>query len=125
MIHPVLRLATLLGLGTLGLAGASATQSPEGFTCGIAADRNGGMLQVQGALVSPIAVSGEYRFSLRSSGGGGSSSISQGGAFTAAAGQQTTLGRVTLNADAGYQVEFTVSAAGKTFDCSQELVRQL
>jgi hypothetical protein len=125
MIHPVLKLATLLGLGALGLAGASATQAPEDFACGIAADRNGGMLQIEGALVSPIAVNGEYRFSLRSSGGGGSTNISQGGAFTAAAGQQTTLGRVTLNANAAYQVEFTVSAAGKTFDCSQALVRQL
>ncbi len=125
MIHPVLRLATLLGLGALGLAGASATPSPEGFACGIAADRDGGMLQVEGALVSPIAINGEYRFSLRSSGSGGSTNVSQGGPFAAAAGQQTTLGRVTLNANAAYQVEFSVSAAGKTFDCSQELVRQL
>ena len=125
MFKPVLTLATLLGLGTLTLAGAGATPSPEGFSCGVASERQQGLLRVEGRLTSSDELSGDYRFTLQSKSGGGSSSISQGGGFTAPAGKETTLGSVTLNADASYQLSFTVSANGKSYDCSGDLPRRL
>ena len=47
MFKPVLTLATLLGLGTLTLVGAGATPSPDGFSCGVASERQQGLLRVE------------------------------------------------------------------------------
>lgn len=100
-----------------GLANSTTTDT----RCGIATSTQGGMLALEGTILSPVALSGEYRFAIQSSGNGGSSNISQGGYFTANANEATLLGKVLINAGSNYNVVFDVTAAGKKIDCDQDI----
>jgi hypothetical protein len=113
----------LLGLGLAALAATSgmANVSTASDACGVVTSSQNGMLVIEGAVLSPVALDGYYQFRIQSSSGGGSSNISQGGNFTAAANQQTALGKVMINAGSNYNVDFTVTANGKTLDCDQEV----
>lgn len=113
----------LLGLGLAALAATSgmANASTASDTCGVVTSTQNGMLVIEGAVLSSVALDGSYQFAIQSSGGGGSSNISQGGQFTAAANQQTALGKVMINAGSNYSVDFTVTANGKKLDCDQEV----
>lgn len=113
----------LFGLGLAALAATSgiANASAASDACGIVTSTQNGMLVIEGAVLSPVALDGSYQFAIQSSGGGGNSNISQGGQFTAAANQQTTLGKVMINAGSNYSVDFTVTANGKKLDCDQEV----
>lgn len=112
-----------LGLVIAAIAAGSGMANPAAGTmqCGIAKSSQNGMLALEGTVLSPTAVSGEYRFSIQSASNGGSSNISQGGYFEAAAGQPTPMGKVMLNAGASYTIAFDVTANGKKLDCDQDL----
>ena len=99
-----------------GLANSSASTT----VCGIATGSERGMLALEGTILSPVALSGEYRLAIRSS-GGGSSNISQGGYFTAKANEATTLGKVLINAGSSYSIDFDVTAGGQKIDCDQDI----
>lgn len=109
------------GLAALAATGGMANASTSSDGCGIVTSTQNGMLVIEGAMLSPVALDGSYQFSIQSSGSGGSSNISQGGYFTAAANQQTALGKVMINAGSNYKVDFKVTANGKTLDCDQEI----
>lgn len=115
--------AIALGLVLAGLAASAgfANSSNGSVQCGIAKTNQQGMLSLEGTILSPVAVSGEYRFAIRSSSNGGSSNISQGGYFTANANEATPLGRVMVNAGSTYDIEFDVTAGGQKIDCSQDV----
>ena len=120
--------AIALGISLAAIAGTAGLANSGGnsaLQCGIAKSSQNGMLALEGTILSPTALNGEYRFAIQSSGNGGSSNISQGGGFTAAAGETTTLGKVMINAGSHYDVVFDVTADGKKLDCSQEFIRQL
>lgn len=123
MVLTSFRIAAL-AVGALALAGAAAQANGNAsdLDCGIHTQTERGMLTVEGVVTSPVAMEGEYRFSLKSSGGGGSSNINQGGQFSIAAGTSASLGQVMVNAGSAVDVEFTVSSGGKEFDCSDPLV---
>jgi hypothetical protein len=108
---------------TAGMANSGTASS--GVECGISRTQQGGMHKLEATILSPKSVSGEYRLLIESRSNGGSSNISQGGEFVAQANQQTTLGSVTVNAGARSMVTFELTANGKKYDCSQDLVRQL
>ena len=114
----------LLGLGLAGLATSAgiANSTAPSDTCGITSTTQNGMLLIQGAVLSPVALTGEYKFSLQSAGHGGSSTINQGGAFTAAANEPTTIGQVTINAGSTYTVALGLKVDGKILDCSQDFL---
>lgn len=114
-----------LGLAAIAASAGLANASSSDLQCGVAKSSQNGMLALEGTILSPTALNGEYRFAIQSSGNGGSSNISQGGAFTAAAGQSTTLGKVMINANSNYNIDFNITADGKKVDCSQDLVVQL
>jgi hypothetical protein len=124
MLHPKL-LASLIAVAALATAGVAAnangTNQGADLACGISTVTERGMLVVEGVFQSPTALSGEYRFALKSIGGGGSTNVSQGGQFSAAAGTAVSLGKVMVNADASVDVDFTVSTDGKRLDCSAPL----
>lgn len=124
MLHPLIQttLAAAAALTAIGLA-ANANAASGDFACGVTSKTQGGMLALEGTLVSPTALAGEYRFALKSSGGGGSTNISQGGQFSAAPNAEISLGQVMVNAGAHVNVDFTVTANGKTYDCSQNATR--
>jgi len=114
--------AIAIGLVAATLAvGASLANATDATQCGIATSSERGMLALEGAILSPVAVSGEYRFAIQSSGNGGSSNISQGGYFTANANEATPLGKVLINAGSNYSVVFDVTAGGKKLDCDQDI----
>jgi hypothetical protein len=114
--------AIALGLVVATLA-ANAGLANSGTTtqCGIATSSQNGMLALEGTILSPVALSGEYRFAIQSSGNGGSSNISQGGYFTANANEATPLGKVLINAGSNYSVVFDVTAGGQKIDCDQDI----
>ena len=121
-IEPISTIA-LFGLGLAVLASTSgmANASTASEACGLITSTQNGMLVIEGAVLSPVALDGSYQFAIQSSGGGGSSNISQGGQFAAAANQQTTLGKVMINAGSNYSIDFSVTANGKKLDCDQDV----
>ena len=115
-------LLAVVALATAGVAANANSASPApDLACGVSTATESGMLVVEGVFQSPTALSGEYRFALRSSGPGGSTNVSQGGQFSAAAGTAISLGKVMVNAGSSVDVDFTVSADGKRLDCSTPL----
>lgn len=104
---------------------ASSGTASSGVECGIVRSSQNGMQLLQATILPPKAVSGEYRLTIQSASNGGSTNVSQGGEFVARANEQTTLGSVTVNANAHSTVSFELTANGKKYDCSQDLVRQL
>lgn len=132
-MNSMLRAVTVpavLGLGLLALAvaagqaetatGPAETKSP--VTCGIDAVESGAMIAIDAAFRSDVATTGSYQFRVASSGPGGSSNISQGGNFEAGANDTVSLGKVTINKDAQYEIDFSVTANGVSLDCSKDIV---
>lgn len=128
MVHSTHRISILgigiLAFGALALAGATAQTTAGGsdLACGIATQTERGMMSIEGVVQSPTALTGEYRFALKSQGAGGTSNISQGGRFSATPGTPVSLGKVMVNAGASIDVDFIISADGKQLDCSAPLV---
>ncbi|KQX39849.1 hypothetical protein ASD04_04135 [Devosia sp. Root436] len=114
--------AIAIGLVVATLAAsAGLANSTSTAQCGLATSSERGMLALEGTIISPVAISGEYRLAIRSSGNGGSSNISQGGYFTANANEATPLGKVLINAGSSYSIDFDVTAGGATIDCDQDI----
>lgn len=124
MLNPIIQsaFAVIAALGVAGFAANASAANPD-FTCGVSTTAKGGMVAIEGRLLSPTPLSGDYRFALKSSGNGGTSNISQGGPFSAAPNSEVLLGNVMLNANARFNVDFTITADGKKFDCSQSATR--
>lgn len=111
-------LVALLALGGVAVAKAGNGADP-GLACGVSSVTERGMTTFEAVLQSPTPSDGAYRFALKSSGGGGSSTINQGGGFSTLAGEPVSLAKVMLNAGASIDVDFSVTIAGRSFDCSQ------
>lgn len=122
MINSTIQIG-LVAIAALGIAGAAAIAGPSSndFACGISTTTDRGMMAIEGVVQTQEAMSGDYRFALKSSGSGGSSNINQGGQFTATPGSPVSLGRVMINAGSKVDVEFTVRKGGETIDCSAPL----
>lgn len=115
----------VLGLGLAAFAvtgGQAGTTSAAPVQCGVNSTTQNGMLMLEGALQTDVAVNGSYQFRLQSSGSGGSTNISQGGNFSASAHDTVSLGKVMINAGSRYDLVFEVTANGKKLDCDQDLV---
>jgi hypothetical protein len=121
MTTKTIRMSTvLLGIGLAAMAASSGmANSGASIQCGVVEGSQGGMLALEGTILSPVAVSGEYKFSMRSSSNGGSSNISQGGYFSVEANQATAVGKVLINAGSSYDIDFAVTIDGRKLDCSQ------
>lgn len=126
MLHSTaqLGLIALLVLGGAGMAANAYGTAADGLACGVNTSNANGMLSVEGVLQSPEALTGEYRFALKSQGAGGSSNINQGGQFSATPGMPVSLGKVSVNAGANIEVDFTITTGGKKYDCSQQFATQ-
>ncbi|WP_353646775.1 curli-like amyloid fiber formation chaperone CsgH [Mesorhizobium sp. WSM2239] len=114
----------LLGLGAAAIAAGAgqAGSESEPVRCEIRAETSGGMTTLEGVVRADKAVSGSYRFRVKSSGASGSSNIDQGGAFTAAPASPETLGSVMLGSrGARYDASLTVTVNGKKIECSDRV----
>ena len=118
-----LSLPILLGLGIAAIAASTgmANSTTSAVQCGVAESGERGMLALEGTILSPVALSGEYSFSIQSSSNGGSSTIRQGGYFAVPANEATPIGKVLINAGSTYNIAFDVTANGKKLDCGQEI----
>lgn len=126
MLHSTaqLGLIALLVLGGAGMAANAYGTAADGLACGISTSNANGMLSVEGVLQSPEALTGDYRFALKSQGAGGSSNINQGGQFSATPGMPVSLGKVSVNAGANIEVDFTITTGGQKYDCSRQFATQ-
>ena len=95
----------IAGLG----AAAAGPDSPGPAACEIRADREGGMVSLEGIVHAATGIEGAYRLRVSKSGGGGSSNIDQGGRFTAGPEQPATVSRVTLGGGGKYVAELEVT----------------
>jgi hypothetical protein len=118
----IIAVPILLALGLVGVAASSGqAKSQDPTVCGINATSNGGMIALQAAFTSDVAVNGSYQFQVISSGPGGNSNISQGGPFAAPANETVTLGQMSINDGSTYTIVFKVNANGVDLDCSQTI----
>lgn len=121
---PVRAAPLLLSLGAVAIAAGAgeAGSKSEPVSCEIRAETSGGMTTLEGVLRADKAVSGSYRFRVKSSGTSGNSDIDQGGEFTAAPGSRETLGSVMLGSrGARYDASLAVTVNGKTIECSDRV----
>ncbi len=112
--------AVLVTAGIAGVAAASAASQVKSgpLSCEIRQQVSGGMLTLQGVATADSDMSGSYRLKISGGSGGGSSTINQGGEFSASAGEDVTLGRVTVNAGGYYDVTLEVSGGGHSARCA-------
>ncbi len=123
MLHSTLKLglAACLALGGVAVAAnASGDSANAGIACGVSTLTEGRMMTVEGVVQSPLALIGDYSFTLKSSGNGGSTNISQGGQFSAGADRPVSLGKAMINAGSTIHVDFTITSGGQKYDCSQQ-----
>jgi len=117
----------MIALITLGGAAAAANATgggpKTGISCGVRTATEGRMMIVEGVVQSPKAMSGDYRFTLKSSGNGGSTNISQGGPFSTLADSPASLGKAMINAGSRIDVDFTITSGGQKHDCSGPVTR--
>lgn len=128
-MKPLSRIVVIAALGLAGTAmaaqsGLAGHPSPD-LRCGITVKTEGNVLTIEGSVLSPAALSGQYRFAIASQGSAGSASINQGGAFSARPHDVTALGMVTLDAAATPKITLEVTANGERFDCSQHFIRPI
>ena len=105
----------------LGTGAATATDGVESARCEIRVTQHAGTMSLKGVYHADAATTGSYGFQVASSGGGGNSRINQGGGFDARAGEEITLGTVTLGANTRYDASLTVTAGGETLECAERI----
>ncbi|MDO1580860.1 curli-like amyloid fiber formation chaperone CsgH [Rhizobium oryzicola] len=106
--------------GTAGVAATVAKKSP--LSCEIRSSRQGGMVTLEGVVLSDTATNGTYSLKVQGSGRSGSNTIQQGGAFTTTAGRASTAGSVSLGSKgASYDVNFEARADGAKVTCSESI----
>lgn len=116
-----LGMVALLALGGAAVtANANSSSTSNGIACGVSTATEGRMMVVEGVVQSPEAISGDYRFTLKSSGNGGSTNISQGGQFSTTANMPASLGKAMINAGSRIDVDFSITSGGQKYDCSQK-----
>lgn len=128
-MKPLSRIVVIAALGLAGTAMAAqsgmAGHTGPDLRCGISVKTEGKLFTIEGSVLSPVALSGQYRFAIDSQGSAGTASINQGGAFSARPHEVTALGMVTLNAAATPKITLEVVANGERFNCSQHFIRPI
>jgi len=115
------RLLTATGvIAAIGLSAACTTtaatvaSADQPFTCELAVEPSGRMVNFEGRIQAETATSGTYRLSIS----GGGTSIDQGGPFSARAGQTLTLGQAMLTGSPDrYDTTLTVEVDGTRYSC--------
>jgi hypothetical protein len=117
-----------LGVGIIGVIDSSVERvdagqnAPQPIRCEIQVEEHGRSVALAGVVFAEAAIEGSYRLRVSKSGGGGSSDIDQSGDFSAAPGEPSTLGTVTLGGDGGsYVAKLTVTWSGGTIECTERV----
>lgn len=116
---PLRSLSLLLGMGLAVAAGTAgmAKSDTDAVQCSTIEHTQHGMRTIEGTILSPRPVAGEYRFAVKSSSHGNSSTINQGGAFSVPANEAVSIGQVQINSAARYSADFSITLGGQTIAC--------
>jgi hypothetical protein len=112
-------------LAAVGLsAGASSGQSTKAIDqlkCQIDVSRTASGIELQAVVSTGRDTAGNYRLRIDKSGGGGNATIDQSGGFEANAGAPRVVSTVGLGADGRYTARLSVSADGRTLECTRRV----
>ena len=115
-------MAALANLGAVGTilqptAPLNAARAP--ISCDIRVSHGGRLVDLKAVVSAQAATSGSYRLRVVSS-GSNSSNIDQSGEFSIGNGS-TTVSSVSLGGSGNYTARLTVTADGRTTECSQKV----
>ena len=115
-------MAALATVGAIGIffqpsVPAKAAKGP--FTCDIQVSRSGGSVGLKAVVNAQEATSGSYRLRVVSS-GGNSSNIDQSGDFSISEGS-AVVSSVSLGGSGTYTARLSITADGRTSECSQKV----
>jgi hypothetical protein len=120
MIATIFLGACTLGATAEDVAGSNIAKDRLG--CQIRAASEGGSLLIEGIVRSPVAASGDYRFTVSSRGPAGRADIRQGGEFAARAGEEVVVGRLKQGSPgATHEARLEVTVKGKTVTCKETI----
>ena len=111
--------ATASAIGALFQTAAPATATPGGLSCDIQVSRSGSLVGLKAVVSAPDATSGSYRLRVVSS-GSNSSNIDQSGDFSVRGGSEI-VSTVNLGGSGTYTARLSVTADGRTTECSQRV----
>ena len=117
VVMAALATAGILGLFFQPAVPAKAALGP--LSCDIQVSRSGSMVGLEAVVSAPNATSGSYRLRVVSS-GGNSSNIDQSGDFSVKGGS-AIVSKVTLGGSGTYTARLSVTADGRTTECSQRV----
>ena len=112
-------LATVGVIGALVHPATPATAARDPLSCDIQVSRSGGLVGLQAVVSAQRATSGSYRLRVVSS-GGNSSNIDQSGDFYVSGGS-AVVSSVSLAGSATYTARLSITADGRTTECSQRV----
>jgi hypothetical protein len=110
-----------LGILTAERATSESFNSQSRLSCAIEVGRSSGGIEMQAVVVGAAGNSGNYRLVVRKTGGGGSANIDQSGEFALGAGGSRELATVSLGGDGRYIARLSVSAGGRTAECTKNV----
>jgi carbon monoxide dehydrogenase subunit G len=118
-------LSLAVGLGVIGTIAAGATSveaASDGVSCEVQIKTGSGSVSLEGIVRSDTSIDGTYQLVVTRSGGSGGSNIDQGGEFSAAAGEDTSLGTVMLSGIGGtYVAKLKVKWNGSSTVCREKV----
>ncbi len=91
------------------------------LSCAIEVGRSSGSVELQAVVAGARSNSGTYRLVVRKTGGGGSADIDQSGEFASGDGGLRELSMVSLGGDGRYTARLSVSAGGRTAECTRRV----
>jgi hypothetical protein len=112
-------LATASATGVLFQPAVSAQAALGALSCDIQVSRSGNLVGLKAVVSAQDATSGSYRLRVVSS-GGNSSNIDQSGDFSVRGGS-AIVSTVSLGGSGTYTARLSVTADGRTTECSQRV----
>jgi hypothetical protein len=116
-------LATVGAISALLQPTLPARASSGALSCDIQVSRSGSMVGLKAVVSAQNATSGSYRLRVASS-GGNSSNIEQSGDFSVDSGS-AVVSSVSLGGSGTYTARLSVTADGRTTECSQKVSGRL
>ena len=110
-------LATVGAIGVFFQPTTPATAARDPLSCEIQVSRSGNLVGLKAVVSAPGATSGSYRLRVVSS-GGNSSNIDQSGDFSVSGGS-AVVSSVSLGGSGTYTARLSITADGRTTECSQ------
>lgn len=120
LILGAVAIAAALGAGA-SFADTDTDMNDDPLRCEIRTEVQGRMISLESLVHTDAAISGTYRFKIKSVGGAGKTNISQGSSFVADTKSPAVLGQMMLSSSAVYDAELEVKVGGQTLRCDTRI----